>query len=357
MKNKKDEIKAPGYSISITSFSYTFFFYLGLMNGVLLIFPLLFEDIWMSIIPSFFLAIFMVFHAACYFHSVVLRPNEIILKRFGSTIGRIPVSELKSFCAVGCGRDNVLCLSRYSFEEMARMNEAKLLRGVFTKHEMPFRKRKADWQDDFAREYLIRLRRKIFGVFSKQNTIMIEMHPAFHQVIRNLYPHLPYKNFTGITSPHVSRFTETHENYATCFKLQANPYVFRMEPDGIHITEKEKEFFFLPANQLKTAVRADFFTDGIKRPPHSPVILITSMSEEELANQPSAKGYSLFHLNQSGNQPLSAMMAATYLTFCWNKSKKDYCVIPHTAKNLETLRTLYPHVSINEISAEWLSDS
>jgi len=90
MKNKKDEIKAPGYSISITSFSYTFFFYLGLINGVLLIFPLLFENIWMSIIPSFFLAIFMVFHAACYFHSVVLRPNEIILKDSAARLAEFP---------------------------------------------------------------------------------------------------------------------------------------------------------------------------------------------------------------------------------------------------------------------------
>lgn len=357
MKNKKEEIKSPGYSVSLLSLCGTVLLYLGLMNGFLLISPVLYEEIWTIIILLLLFAA-LIFHITCFFYSATLRHDEIILKRFGITIGKIPASELKSFAAVGCGRDNVLCLSRYSFEEMMRMNEEKLLRGVFTKHEVIFRKRKVDWQNDFAREFLNRSRRNIFGIFTNQNTVMLEMHPAFYQVIRNLYPHLPYKNFTGITSRHVSRFSETPENLVSCFKMQTNPYVFRMEPDGIHITEKETEFFFLPAEQLKTAVRVDIFTEGRKfAPPHSPLIFLTTMSEETLACLPSAKGYSLFHLNQPENQALSAMMAATYLTFCWNKSKKNYCAIPHTEKNLEMLSTLYPHVSINEISGEWLSDS
>lgn len=357
MRNKKNEIQSTGCSVSLLSLCGTVLLYLGLMNGFLLISPLLYEEIWTIIILLLLFAA-LIFHITCFFYSVTLRHDEIILKRFGITIGKVPASELKSFAAVGCGRDNALCLSRYSFEEMARMNEEKLLRGVFTRHEIIFRKRKADWQNDFAKEHLNRLRRNIFGIFGRHNTVMIEMHSAFHQAIRDLYPHLPYKNFTGITSPHVSRCSETPENLAFCFKMQAAPYVFRMEPDGIHIKEKEKEFFLLPAEQLKTAVRVDVFKGDSKLiPPHSPLIFLTAMSEEALARLPYAKGYSLFHLNRPENQPLSAMMAATYLTHCWDKTKKDHCAIPHTAQNLETLRTLYPHVTINGISAEWLYDS
>ena len=36
--------------------------------------------------------------------------------------------------------------------------------------------------------------------------------------------------------------------------------------------------------------------------------------------------------------------------------RKDCCVMSHTEKNLQTLRTLYTHIHINDSAAGWLGD-
>lgn len=365
MANKRNEIKVPGSALSNAGLACLCAVYLGLMYGFLILHPILCrffslpqDNVWLEIVPFLLIFIALFFHIACSFYTVILSPDTVILKRFGITVDKIPASALQSFCAVGSGRDHALCLSCRSFEEISDLHEQKLLRGVFTKHDLPFRKRKPNWQDEFVREYLIRLRGNPFFIFRDKSTFMIEMHPAIQRAIQSMYPHLPYKNLTGITSPHVSRFSEIPENHIVCFAPQANPYILRMEPDGVHIAIKEKDFLFIPANQLKTAIRVDIFkSDSKLYPPHTPLLLLSKLSEEDLAKLPFSQGYSLLHLSETNDSSLLAMMSATYLALTWNKSKKDYCIIQHTQKNLETLQALYPHITVNDTPADWMHDS
>ena len=365
MDNKK-EIKAAGSAFSATTVLIYVVFVIGIKFGSLILvipllhfFPFLKEYDWLRILPEIFIFVFLLTYTLCSVYSVILQPDMMILKWFGLTIRKIPLSEIHFFCAFGNGRENILCFSRYTAEEMALMQEKRLLRGVFSKHEVPFRKRKANWQDDFAKEYLNRLHRKAFLLFRNRETVTLELQPFLQYALRKMYPQLPYKNFTGIHSPHISRFSEIPENRAVCLVLQANEYEFRMETDGIHLeTTKKEEVSFLPAEQIKTVIRVDIFPAYSKIfPPHMPLLFITTMSEEELAKQPAAKGYSVWCLNETDDQALSALTSASYLAWKWNKSKKDSCLIPHTEKNLETLRAYYPHIQINEISTDWMREA
>lgn len=321
-------------------------------------FPALNEyEMWPFFATLFFAVILLLPLIYLYSHKVILEPDMLIVKRFGIAVRRIPVSTFKLFCVVSGGRECVLCLSCYSVDEMAQMQEERLLRSFLNKHNVPFQKRRADWQDTFARDYLNHLRRNPFRALRERDVIVFKMHSALQYTIRKMYRQLPYKNYTAINSRHVSRFSIIAETRAISFSLQLWSYKARMELDGIHICAGRKEMSFLPAQEIKTAVRVDVFKYGKYAPHHIPLLFVTSLPEEELAAKVPTKGYGCVRLKDTSNQALLAMMAATELAMRWNAKRKDGCVLYHTEKNLETLRSLYPHIQINEIAANWLDEA
>lgn len=365
MQKTHNEIKTRGFALSGAALMYLSFIYIAVSWGFLIVliplehfFPALKEFSWLIIAPSILVAVILLFYILCCFYTVILEPNMVILKWFGIPVRHIPTSRFKTFCAVGNEREDVLCLSCYSVNEMANMQEKRLLRSFLNKHDVPFRKRKADWQNDFAREYLNRIRQSPFRVIMERDIVMLEMHSALQCAIRQMYPQFPYVNCTGVNSHHVSRFSCIKEDQTVCFLLQPYIYEVHIELDGIHICTKKEEVSFIPAQQIKTAVRVDVFKRYAKHfPHHMPLLYISNMSEEELALQSSSRGYGGFYLDASADQALMAMMAATYLTVHWSKKNTGSCILHHTEKNLEALRTLYPHIQINEVSANWLENA
>ena len=301
MNDKKAPINATGITFSAAAIFYITFIYIGIKLGLVILliplshfFPILKEYDWIRFIPEILTLGILISYSFWSFYSVLLYKDTVILKRFGIKIKKIPVSDFKAFCIVGNDRENILCLSRYSFEEMARMQETRLSRGIFSKHELPFMKRKTNWQDDFAKGYLLHLHKNPLNAFKKQNVVMLDMHPALQYSIRKMYPQLPYKNLTDITSPYLSRFSTLPEKRSVCFSLQASEYTFRMEPDGIHIETSKEEIFSIPAQQIKTAVRVDMFRSYDKlNPPHTPLLFLSTISEDDLIEHPSPR---LFYL-------------------------------------------------------------
>lgn len=358
-------IKAGGVALSGAPVIYLSLIYIGVVWVGLIVliplmrfFPVLKEYEWVTLTPTFVVWGILLFHMLSIFYTVILEPDAVTLKWLGISVRSVPVSRFKTFCAVGNEREDALCLSCYSVEEMAQMQQRWLLRSFLHKHDVPFRKRKADWQDDFAREYLNLFRSRLFSMFREPDIIMLEMQPALQYAIRQMYPQLPYMNYTEVTSHYVPRFSNFTDNKAVCFSLQLYEYRIRMEPDGIHICTRKEEVSFLPASQIKTAVRVDIFKANEKHYPHHILLLfITSMSEEELSSQSASRGYGGFRVNIPANQALMSMTAATYLALHWTGNKKDSCAVYHTKKNLETIPTLYPHIQINDIAANWLENS
>ena len=364
-KNHNTGITAHGFALSGAAVMYLFVIYIGVMWGFLIaliplvhFFPVLKEHDWLTILPSLLIVVILLLHILCSFYTVVLNANSVMIKWFGITVRKIPVARFKVFCAVGNEREDVLCLSCYSINEMANKQERRLLRSFLYKHDVPLRKRRTDWQDSFAREYLNHLRKSPFSIFRERDVIMIEMHPALQYAIRQMYPQLPYRNYTGVTSYHASRFGSFPDDRAVCFPSQLHEYEVHMEPDGIHIRTKKEEISFIPAQQIKTVVRVDIFKGYEKYYPHHiPLLYISSIPEEELALHTASKGYGIFRLNIPTGQSLMAMTAATYLALRWTKKKKDSCVVYHTEKNLAAIQSLYTHVQFNNIATCWLNNS
>ena len=140
-----------------------------------------------------------------------------------------------------------------------------------------------------------------------------------------------------------------------CFGPQMyNKYYFYMKRDGVHIETAKKDISFIPAEQIKTAVRVDFFMGYSKYYPHHiPLLFITTMSAKELADHPFAK----LRMNKADDATLLTMNAAHHLAFRWSPKKKDFCVIPLTKQNLDTLRAICPNAQIMENASDWIFDS
>ena len=126
--DKNSAIKATGIASSSAAIFYITFIYIGIKLGLLILliplshfFPIFKEYDWIRFIPEILTLGILISHPFCSFYSVLLYKDSVILKKFGIKIKEIPVSEFKSFCLVGNDREDILCLSRYSFEEMSRM--------------------------------------------------------------------------------------------------------------------------------------------------------------------------------------------------------------------------------------------
>ncbi|MBQ2785080.1 MAG: hypothetical protein IJF02_01050 [Oscillospiraceae bacterium] len=308
--------------------------------------------------PMVLIVLLLLLHMLLCFYSVVFDSDRVKLKWFGMIIREIPVDQFQLFCAVGNGREDVLCLSCYRVEELANMREEQLLRSSLTKHEVPLRKRNPDWQDVFAQEYLNHLRKNPFCFFRERNMVMFSMDSAMQILLRQQYPQLMWRNYTGVTSPYASRFSGMDENRAVCMPLPSGENRFSLEPDGIHLYTQKEETAFFPAQALRTVLRIDVFRGYDKfYPHHMPLLFVTTLSEEALAEYPSAAGYGGFCLGENVDPCLEAVLVATNMAMRWNKNREVCCVVPFTRNNLDTVRRLYPHLSVNELSGNWIKDS
>ena len=131
-----------------------------------------------------------------------------------------------------------------------------------------------------------------------------------------------------------------------------------MREDGIHISSPKSELTFIPAAQLKTAVRLDVLYGYNKLyPHHMPMLFITTMTPEELAVQGDGIRCGGLEFPQADSREFRALVAARYLAWHWKQNREKCWVIHYTEKNLRTLQTLYPHIRINELSSGWLKNA
>ena len=291
----------------------------------------------------------------CYYQDILITKETLTFKRFSAKPIIIPVSEIKAIFAVGNEQDNVLCLSCYTVEELAAIQEKRLTRNLFTRQDIPFRKRISNWQDDFAAEYLRHIRYGIFTPFKENRIIMLEMQTPLQQAMKEMFPHLPYYNFSQGKDIFVSPYSSFANTGSICLQFTIfDPKVY-METDGIHVKANKKEIVFIPAEEIKTAVRIDLFTSYHKYfPHHLPVLFITSLSCDELASKEESNGYKNLSLPKNKSKSLSALTAATALAYRWNGKAADHCVIPYTKKNIQKLQDLYPQVVLDDSSSKWI---
>ena len=107
---------------------------------------------------------------------------------FGKVLRQLPVADMKLLCVVGDDQAQYLCLSGWSLEELAQRREKSLQRGFLTRQDLPLLKRNPDWQECFAKEYLLRSG----NFFRKIPVLWIPFDPVVAIFLRRLYPQLPF---------------------------------------------------------------------------------------------------------------------------------------------------------------------
>ena len=362
MKQQSFHLKVHGFGLSGASIFYLFFIYIAciVLWALALLplgyfFPALMQHDWAVLMPYLIVVLILLVHACASFVTVSLDEKEIRVFYLGIPIRKIPVSELRLFCAVGNGRENILCLTTHGIAEMAAWQEKKLVRNYFTKYDVPFIKKKSNWQDVLARKYLNGLRKSPRGVFKDRDVVFLEIEPVLQVLLRSMYPQLPYKNYTEIKA--TSIITYQPLNMVPCFTLQAALYYVSIQEDGIHISTKKNPVFYIAAQSVKTVVRVDVFRDYDRMyPDHIPILFVSTLSADELAAKAPQTIYGENTDAFPNKRALLAYAYASRAALGWRVKYQDQCPLLCTQTHITQLRECCPQAEWIDLSENWLND-
>ena len=138
-----------------------------------------------------------------------LVPQGIAVTLFDKTVRQYPVERIGAFFGVewwekGWGR--MLGISLHTPEELTALRERQLQKGLFTRDELKFRKRREDWQCVFRMEYLLK-RAKLHHLTGwKRDILWMNLNPDTVALLRTIYPEVPWeylrmKDHLGMDSP------------------------------------------------------------------------------------------------------------------------------------------------------------
>lgn len=353
MKNESASfLKTRGFGLSGVSALYISLIYYGIMLVWLLLliplmhfFPFIKNHDWIAALPCLFVLALLVLHILTAFYTVTLTEDMAILSWLRIPLRKIPIETLRLFCAVGNEREDVLCLTTRTIEDMASLEEKHLLRNYFTKYDVPFLKKKADWPDVLARKYLNRMRRSPWGIFRDKKTLFMTMDPVVQHQIRKLYPQLPYKNYTCITGKQATPYFD--KTKAPCFWMPMEACSFAIQEDVIVLyTKKEEKRRFL-LRDIKTIVRVDIFRSYDKYFPHHFPLLFLSVHSLVDATQEGVAEERLFQVYQT----------ATKEAMRWTVKKDDCCNLPYTPELVSRLHAQCPDAQWIDLSDGWINNT
>ena len=365
-KKQIGKLKVRCYLMSGAAPLYIVIFYFVIQWGILLasvpvthFFPDANCYVFLLLMPLLVVFAYLVFCFLECFCYAYLDENQITVRCLGITIRTISVSKLRVFCAIGNEGEDMLCLSCRTVDEMAQQQEKRLLKSFLNKHNVPFRKRKTDWKDSFAQEYLNTLIKNPLGILKAKDIVILKMNPALQYVIQHKYPLLSYKNLTCVRSCYPSRYKiEKEDQVVGSLMHLCNDRRVELRTDGVHILVKREEVTFIPAQKIKTVLRVDVFKRYEKYyPHHMPIMVISCLTEDVLATQAPRWLRDVIGESLPNRQALLAMAAMTDKALSWTIKSKDYCAMHYTEKNAQTIRELYPNACFNDISASWIFDA
>ena len=257
-------LKTHGFGLSCVSVFYISIIYIASIWAWLLLliplthlFPLIKNNDWIIALPWLLVLGLLVLHLLSSFYTVTLTEKTVILSWLRIPLRRLSVDALQLFCAVGNEREDVLCLTSRTIEDMAFLEEKHLLRNYFTKYDVPLLKKKADWQDALAKKYLNRMRRSPLGAFRDRNTLFMTMDPVVQHQIHKLYAYLPYKNYTGITDYKATPFFD--KTKAPSFRMEIEPCSVEIQEDAVVLYTKKRDEKENPSAGYSTNCTCGYF--------------------------------------------------------------------------------------------------
>ena len=348
-------LKTRGFGLSgVSAFYISIIYMVSMWLWLLLLIPLahffpliIKNNVWFLALPCLLILALFVLHLLSLFYTVTLTKNTVILSWLRIPLRKVPVDTLRLFCAVGNEREDVLCLTSRTIEDMALLEEKHLLRNYFTKYDVPLLKKKADWQDALAKKYLNRMRRSPLGAFRDRNTLFMTMDPVAQHQIHKLYAHLPYKNYTGITDHKAAPFSD--QTKAPCFWMPIDPCSVAIQEDAVVLYTKKEEKRRFSLGDIKTIVRVDVFRSYDKYfPHHLPVLFLSVRSLADITEKDVAAEDDLI---------LQVYRYAAKEALRWSVKKDDCCNLPYTPEIVSHLHTLCPDAQWVDISDGWIANT
>lgn len=298
-------------------------------------------------IPSALFLLYYLLNFVFLFYKVHLSGNKIHITWCGLTVKTLEPKELKLLCAVGNEWGNHLCLTYHTAEELAQREEAKMLKNWITRHEVPFLKNKANYIDSMAKKQLFRLLRKSFFLFRKDKTVFLPMGTELFHQLRELYPQLPYKNYTECQKYRVKYYCNRNETLSI---YGLTPY-FRPDftEDAIVYYSGKKLVRTVPLSEVRSIVRIDLFTSPSKGIPcHLPLLFLSTLTLSELADK------SNFSHNSTD---LRAYNYAYDQGKRWRIKTPNCCNLPCTEEMITRLKKQCPNARWLDLSDSWLLSS
>ena len=281
-----------------------------------------------------------------YFDRVIF-PEGIQIRFFGKPVRHIPASDFKILCAVGDGRQHYLCLSGWNVEELAQHRERILEKGIFTRHELPFIKEKAGWEERLAREYLLKPRQVL-----RDPILWLPFDPVLVIYMRRMYPQLPY---VDLRSDRQEKFSMYDSN-----QIPLTSYRYRLDETGIHVLNElgKNELRCFQPQQIKTIFRLDRFANMSKTESgHVRYLVVSELELGELAQRGKKKGWEKWKKQIVEQMPEAEEMFAAEFHFSgfftWNCRKATDCHFEHTPELEKQLRQLCPHARWVDYSQKW----
>ena len=348
MEQRNASIKLRGFGLSGASVDHIWFIFAGALWACLLILLTLSQFFripeWVTWSPYLLIAVMFVAHLLSALYTVTLTKETVVLSWLGIRLRRYAVKDLRTFCAVGNGREDVLCLTCHTIEQMALLEEERRLRSWITRHEVPFLKRKPDWQEGLAKMYLDRIRRSPLGILRDSKTLLMPMDPVAQHRLRALYPQLPYRNYTGING------SLSHDRTTvTRLWMLSSEYSVDLREDAIALSTKKEVKWTLSPEDIKTVVRVDHFQSYARHLPHHlPTLFLSVHAPEELAGMAQCP---------EEDPVLRAYRYAETEARQWSVKTQSHCALDHTAETEARLRTLCGNAQWIDISESWMQNS
>lgn len=297
--------------------------------------------------PCILYILFLLGNTTFLCHRIHLSKDRILITWCGIRFKSIRPEELKLLCAVGDEWGDRLCLSCYTAEELSRMEEASMQRNWITRYEVPFLKRQADHENRLARKHLLRSCRKTFLILQKKKIAFLPMGMEVLDQLRELYPQLPYKNYTECNKYRTNIYGNKNELLSV---YSATPF-YRPEirEDQILYYSGKKVKRTVPLTQIRSIIRIDLFMVQSKHAPHHlPLLFLSPLSIEQMSE--------LSELHQ-GSTVLRAYRYAYDRGLRWRITTPNYCNLPCTEEMIYPLQELCPNVQWLDLSDRWLTDS
>lgn len=355
MKRKPASVlKTRGFGLSGVSVFYISVIYIAFLWVWLLLliplthfFPRIKGNDWIIALPCLLSFALIVLHLLSSLYTVTLTETTVTLSWLRIPLRRLPADAFRLFCAVGNGREDVLCLTCRGIADMALLEERHLLRNPLTKYDVPLLRKKADWQDILAGKYLNRMRRSSLGIYRDRMTLFLTMDPVVQHQIHGRYPHLPYKNYTGITKDKTDSFFDPAK--APCLRTPFSHCSVALREEAVVLSVKKEVKRKLLLQDIKTIVRVDIFRAYHRHTPHHiPVLFLSVRSMDEMAEKAAAPGE---------NPLLQVYRYAVKEAQRWSVKRDDCCNLPCTPETVSRLSALCPDAQWVDISDGWLSDT